>query len=111
MMNNGKPLIAGVGMIPFAKPGQHQPYELMASQAIAAALQDAGLSLGDINQAYASYIYGDSACGQKALHELGFPGIPIFNVNNNCSSGSSAIFLARQAVASGRSGLCINAWL
>jgi acetyl-CoA acetyltransferase len=54
-----------------------------------------------VQQANASYVYGDSACGQKALYELGFPGIPIFNVNNNCSSGSSAIFLARQAIESG----------
>ena len=97
-----KAVIGGVGMIKFAKPGQHEPYEIMASKAIAAALKDAGLELKDIQQAYASYIYGDSACGQKAIHELGFPGFPIFNVNNNCTSGSSAIFLARQAVESGQ---------
>ncbi len=65
------------------------------------ALSDAGLALTDIQQGYASYVYGDSACGQKVINELGMPGFPIFNVNNNCSSGSSAIFLARQAVESG----------
>lgn len=96
-----KTFVGGVGMVKFTKPGSHEPYEIMGSQAVAAALQDAGVELQDIQQAYASYSYGDSACGQKALYELGFPGIPIFNVNNNCSSGSSAIFLARQAVASG----------
>jgi acetyl-CoA acetyltransferase len=73
----------------------------MASKAIKAALDDAGMTLTDIQQAFASYVYGDSACGQKAFYELGFTGIPIFNVNNNCASGSSAIFLARQAVESG----------
>jgi len=95
-------VIGGVGMVKFAKPGAHEPYEIMASKAVAAALNDAGLGLKDIQQAYASYIYGDSTCGQKSIHELGFPGIPIFNVNNNCTSGSSAIFLARQAVESGQ---------
>ena len=99
---NDKALVAGVGMVKFAKPGQHEPYEIMAAKAINVALKDAGIGLRDIKHAYASYIYGDSACGQKAIYELGFPGIPIFNVNNNCTSGSSAIFLARQAVESGQ---------
>jgi acetyl-CoA acetyltransferase len=35
-------------------------------------------------------------------------GIPIVNVNNNCSTGSTALFLARQAVASG-SAECVLA--
>lgn len=99
---NDKALVAGVGMVKFAKPGAHEPYEIMASKAIATAIEDARLKLDDIQQAFASYIYGDSACGQKSMFELGYTGIPIFNVNNNCTSGSSAIFLARQAVESGQ---------
>src|SRR5581483_11739133 len=47
------------------------------------------------------YVYGDSTSGQKALYPVGMSGIPIVNVNNNCSTGSTALFLARQAVASG----------
>ena len=39
--------------------------------------------------------------GQKALYGVGMTGIPIVNVNNNCSTGSTALFLARQAVESG----------
>ncbi|MEM8987790.1 MAG: lipid-transfer protein [Pseudomonadota bacterium] len=97
----GKAYIGGVAMVDFKKPGAHDPYEVMASRAIESALADAGIDLQKVQQAYASYIYGDSACGQKALYEVGYPGFPIFNVNNNCSSGSSAIFLARQAVESG----------
>ncbi|NIB42417.1 lipid-transfer protein [Pseudomaricurvus alkylphenolicus] len=96
-----KVYVAGIGMGKFKKPGAHDPYEVMGSQSVKLAIEDAGIQLGDVQQAYASYIYGDSACGQKVLYELGLPGIPIFNVNNNCSSGSSAIFLARQAVESG----------
>lgn len=96
-----KTFVGGVDMVDFKKPGASDPYFKMGAEAVRGALSDAGISLSDIEQAYASYIYGDSACGQKTLYEIGYPGIPIFNVNNNCSSGSSAIFLARQAVASG----------
>jgi sterol carrier protein 2 len=96
-----KSYVGGVAMIEFTKPGASDPYEVMGGRAVKAALEDAGIGLDKVEQAYASYIYGDSACGQKALYEVGYPGFPIFNVNNNCSSGSSALFLARQAVESG----------
>ncbi len=93
--------IAGVGMIPFAKPSAGDPYDVMAERAARAALADAGIDYGDVQQAYAGYVYGDSTCGQAALYGLGQTGIPIVNVNNNCSTGSSALWLARQAVAAG----------
>src|SRR5512141_863653 len=94
-------LIAGVGMIPFVKPGANEPYPVMACQAANLALVDAGVCYEQIQHAYVGYVYGDSTCGQRALYELGMTGIPIFNVNNNCSTGSSALYLARQAVESG----------
>ncbi|BBB30485.1 lipid-transfer protein [Neptunomonas japonica] len=93
--------VAGVGMVKFCKPGQQEPYRVMAAKAIREALKDAGIELKEVQQAYASYIYGDSTCGQHALYEVGQTGIPVVNVNNNCSSGSTALFLARQAVQSG----------
>lgn len=93
--------VIGVSMVKFEKPGKNEPYEIMASKAIAGALSDAGINLSDVDQAYASYIYGDSTCGQTALYQVGMTGIPIINVNNNCSSGSTALFMARQAVESG----------
>ena len=93
--------VTGVGMIPFAKPGASAPYHEMAAQAVRAALDDAGLSYDEVEQAYAGYVYGDSTCGQKALYQVGMTGIPIVNVNNNCSTGSTALYLARQAIASG----------
>ncbi len=96
-----KVIVAGVGMIPFAKPGNSKPYDEMGAEATLLALQDAGLAYGDIQQAVAGYVYGDSTSGQTALYRAGMSGIPIFNVNNNCSTGSSALFLARQMVASG----------
>ncbi|MEI8305046.1 MAG: lipid-transfer protein [Burkholderiales bacterium] len=93
--------VAGVGMIPFVKPGNNQPYPEMGAQALRAALADAGLDYALVQQAYVGYVYGDSTCGQRALYEVGMTGIPVLNVNNNCSTGSSALFLARQAVESG----------
>lgn len=93
--------VAGVGMIPFAKPGKSEPYFQMGSTATRLALADAGLAYGALQQAYVGYVYGDSTAGQRALYEVGMSGIPIVNVNNNCSTGSTALFLARQAVASG----------
>ncbi|CAN5788820.1 lipid-transfer protein [soil metagenome] len=93
--------VSGVGMVPFAKPGAHAPYPDMAADAVRAALRDAGIGYDLLQQAYVGYVYGDSTAGQRALYELGMSGIPIFNVNNNCSTGSTALFLARQAVASG----------
>jgi acetyl-CoA acetyltransferase len=97
---SGPVLVVGVGMIPFVKPGASEPYNLMAARAVRAALNDAGLDYGAVQQAYAGYVYGDSTCGQRALYDIGMTGIPVFNVNNNCSTGSTALFLARQAVES-----------
>jgi acetyl-CoA acetyltransferase len=94
-------VVAGVGMIPFAKPGAAEPYPVMGERAAADALQDAGIDYADVQQAYAGYVYGDSTSGQKALYRLGATGIPVVNVNNNCATGSTALYLARQAVAGG----------
>ena len=93
--------VAGVGMIPFAKPGASLSYDVMGAQAMRAALQDAHLDYRAVQQVYAGYVYGDSCSGQRAAYAVGMSGVPIFNVNNNCSTGSTALFLARQAVASG----------
>ena len=93
--------IAGVGMIPFAKPGASESYVAMGAKAIRAALDDAGLSYADVGQVCAGFVYGDSCSGQRAAYEVGMTGVPIVNVNDNCSTGSAALFLARQAVMSG----------
>ncbi|MEJ8854950.1 lipid-transfer protein [Variovorax robiniae] len=93
--------VAGVGMIPFTKPGASEPYPQMAAKATRAALADAGIGYELVQQAYVGYVYADSTAGQAALYDVGMSGIPIVNVNNNCSTGSTALFLARQAVASG----------
>lgn len=93
--------IAGVGMSPFTTPSQSVDYVTSAAIAINAALRDAGIEYRAIQTAIAGYVYGDSTCGQRAIYPSGMTGIPIINVNNNCSTGSSALYLARQLVAGG----------
>ncbi|HEX7948576.1 MAG TPA: lipid-transfer protein [Phenylobacterium sp.] len=96
-----KVVVAGVGMIPFTKPGASEAYHVMGAQAARLALADAGVDYARVQQAYVGFVYGDSTSGQAALYPVGMTGIPVINVNNNCSTGSTALFLARQAVASG----------
>ena len=93
--------VIGVGMTKFAKPGASEEYNVMAAKAIRAALEDAKVSFDQVEQAYAGYVYGDSTCGQRAVYDVGLTGIPVFNVNNNCSTGSTALMLGHQAVAGG----------
>src|SRR3954454_19106065 len=93
--------VAGVGMVPFATPSRAESYDVMAGGAVRAALTDAGVGYNAIQQAYVGYVYGDSTCGQHALYGVGLTGIPVVNVNNNCSTGSSALWLARQAIEAG----------
>ena len=88
-------------MIPFTKPGQSEDWDVMGEKAIRLALQDAGIGYDKIQQAYAGYVYGDSTAGQSALYRVGVTGIPVVNVNNNCSTGSTALYLARQIVEAG----------
>ena len=94
-------VVAGVAMTPFVKPGTGALYDRMGEQAIRDALADAGIELKAVGQAYAGYVYGDSTCGQRTLYRVGMSGIPVVNVHNNCATGSSALFLARQAIAHG----------
>ncbi len=102
---SGHARVLGVGMVPFATPSRSEPYDVMARGAARAALSDAGLSYADVQQAYVGYVYGDSTAGQHVLYGLpdgtGMTGVPVVNVNNNCSTGSSALFLARQAIEGG----------
>ncbi len=93
--------VIGVGMVKFAKPGASEEYNVMAAKAMRAALEDSKTPYGEIQQAFCGYVYGDSTCGQRAVYDVGLTGIPVFNVNNNCSTGSTALMLATQAVDAG----------
>jgi len=89
--------VIGVGMTKFEKPGtkvgDHPGWEKEAGEK---ALADTGIPYDDIVQVYAGCCCGDSTYGQRALYGLGLTGIPVVNVNIDCSTGSSALFVVRQ---------------
>lgn len=102
MTAGNRTFVIGVGMTPFSKPGTKQgDYPDWAREAGTMALDDAHIRYELIEHAFAGYVYGDSTAGQRAIYELGVTGIPVVNVNNNCSTGSSALYLARQTVRHG----------
>jgi acetyl-CoA acetyltransferase len=99
---SNRTFVVGVGMTKFDKPGTKDgDYPDWAEEAGRKALEDAGVAYDEVEQAYVGYCYGDSTYGQRSVYGLGLTGIPVVNVNNNCSTGSSALFLARQAVKGG----------
>ncbi|MFI6775695.1 lipid-transfer protein [Nocardia sp. NPDC050412] len=103
-----KVYVVGVGMTKFEKPGRRKnedgsawDYPDMARESGTKALADAGIDYREVEQAYVGYVYGESTSGQRAVYELGMTGIPVVNVNNNCSTGSTALYLAAQAIRGG----------
>ncbi|MEV5001654.1 lipid-transfer protein [Nocardioides sp. LML1-1-1.1] len=99
---SNKVYVVGVGMTKFEKPGARDwDYPDMAKEAGTKALADAGIDYREVEQAYVGYVYGESTAGQRAVYELGMTGLPVVNVNNNCSTGSTALYLATQAIRGG----------
>ncbi|MFC1421332.1 lipid-transfer protein [Streptacidiphilus cavernicola] len=97
-----KTYLVGVGMTNFEKPETRDwQYWDMAREAGQAALADAGIDYGLVEQAPVGFCQQQSTAGQRAVYELGLSGIPVYNVNNNCATGSSALMMARQFVAGG----------
>jgi acetyl-CoA acyltransferase len=98
-----KVYVVGVGMTKFEKPGRRENWDYpdMARESGTNALADAGIDFSEVEQGFVGYVYGESTSGQRALYELGLSGIPIVNVNNNCSTGSTALYLAAQAIRGG----------
>nr|WSY55318.1 lipid-transfer protein [Streptomyces sp. NBC_00886] len=97
-----KAYVAGVGMTRFEKPETREwQYWDMAREAGNAALADAGISYAEVEQVPVGYCFQPSTAGQRAAYELGLTGVPVYNVNNNCATGSTALMLARQLVEGG----------
>jgi acetyl-CoA acyltransferase len=99
----GRVFVVGVGMTKFEKPGRRPDWDYpdMARESGTNALRDAGIDFDQIDEAYVGYVYGESTAGERAVYELGMTGIPITNVNNNCSTGSTALYLAARAIRGG----------
>jgi len=102
--------VVGVGMTKFIKPGRpgNPDYPIMGKQAVLRALRDSKLPYKKVEQAAVGYVYGDSCAGQRTLYEVGQTGIPIYNVNNNCATGSTAIHMSYRAIAGGFCDLALS---
>lgn len=97
-----KAYIVGVGMTRFEKPESRDwQYWDMAKEAGSKALADAGISYEQVQQVPVGYCFQPSTAGQRAAYELGLTGVPVYNVNNNCATGATALMMARQFVEGG----------
>lgn len=94
-------------MTKFVKPSTGGDYPELGQEAVEGALADARVPYGAVQQAVCGYVFGDSTSGQRVLYQVGMTGIPIYNVNNNCSTGSSALFLAKQLIEGGVSDVVL----
>jgi acetyl-CoA acetyltransferase len=93
--------IAGAAMTPFGRHGGTLAPEL-AQQAILQAVRDAEIELKDIQAIYCANVFGGMILGQVIVRDLGFGGIPVYNVENACASGATAVHLARHAIMAGQ---------
>lgn len=101
-----KPVVIGAGMMPFGKHPERTVVD-MGAEVARAALLDAGLSPADIDLAFfsnvlAGRLFGDATIGQNVLWEVGISRIPVVNVENACTSGSTAFMLACTAIIAGQ---------
>lgn len=103
MQSRRKVFVVGVGMTKFEKPGSRPNFDYpdMVREAVTAALNDAKLKYDNIQQAAIGYMYGETCSGQRALYEVGMTGIPIYNVNNACATGSTALYMCKQFIEAG----------
>jgi sterol carrier protein 2 len=88
-------------MTKFIKPRGKVDYTELGFEANVKAMLDAHINYDDIDQGIACYCYGDSTCGQRVFYQFGMTQIPIFNVNNNCSTGSTGLAMAKQTISHG----------
>ncbi|MDN5927586.1 MAG: thiolase family protein [Hyphomicrobiales bacterium] len=92
--------IIGAGMVPFGKFPDRSLADL-AWPAAKAAIEDAGIDPRKVQAAYCGSVFGGMMSGQRVLARVGVTGIPIINVENACSSSSSALSQAVMAVRAG----------
>ncbi|KAH8730042.1 thiolase-like protein [Phaeosphaeriaceae sp. PMI808] len=93
--------VLGVGMTKFIKPRGKVDYPELGFEAGVKAMLDAHINYDDVEQGVACYCYGDSTCGQRVFYQFGMTGIPVYNVNNNCSTGSTGLYMGRNMIAHG----------
>jgi len=92
--------LIGVGMIKMGKFPDRM-LSSMGREAVLLAMRDAGVEGGDIQAGYSGSLHGGSLLGQRIFKDLGMTGMPINNMENACSSGSSALREGWLGIASG----------
>jgi acetyl-CoA acetyltransferase len=92
--------ISGVAMTPFGRHEQASMQDL-AQTALLNAAQDAAVDVNDLQAIYCGNVYGGMVLGQALLRDLGLPGQPLYNIENACASGATAVHLAMQALQLG----------
>lgn len=104
--------IAGIAMTVFGRHPERSLHDL-AGEALQGALKDAGCASGDIGVAYYSGMTNGplqgqiSIPGQVVFSKIGIEGIPVYNVENACASGSSAVNLAVQSLKAGTTDVAL----
>ena len=94
-------VILGVGLHPFGRFPEKDLSQL-AQDAVVEALDDAMVSWNDVQIAYFGHVYYQGmSLGEVTLRQLGLTGVPIVNVENACSSGSTALWQAYWGIATG----------
>ncbi|KAF2256607.1 non-specific lipid-transfer protein [Trematosphaeria pertusa] len=102
MVSQKQPVyVLGIGMTKFIKPRGKVDYPELGFEAGVKAMLDAHINYDEVDQGVACYCYGDSTCGQRVFYQFGMTGIPVYNVNNNCSTGSTGLFMGRNMIAHG----------
>lgn len=99
-------VVAGVGTTKFGGVSDTPNY-VIAIEAVLKALKDSGFSWKEMQAAFSGSVYQGTGSGHQVFRELGLSNIPIVNVENACSSGSSAIRLAYESIASGQYDVAI----
>ena len=91
--------VIGVGMTKFERC--ERDFTELVHEAVGDALKMSGVASDVLEQAFAGYVNGMSTQGQRALYGMGIGGLPVYNVHNYCSTGSTALHLGYQAIAGG----------
>jgi acetyl-CoA acetyltransferase len=102
--------VIGAGMTDFGPMREREVHDL-AREAAWSAISASGVDPRRIDVCFAGHAYQGPCFGQKALMKIGINGIPIFNVENACASGASAIAGVHAMIASGQAdvGIAIGA--
>lgn len=93
--------VLGVGLTRFLKPRRQRTYPDLGFEAGVKAMLDAHITYDDVQVGVACYCYNDTTCGQRVFYQFGMTGIPIYNTNNACATGSTGIQLATTFVRGG----------